>query len=304
MNGNYHPSGDVLLDRRFAYAVSLSAEGDAVAAADLLRQILERAPDWAPAWAALADAEERQEKPEAAMAAYGTLDCLDPTGRFGAKLHLARLRGDAISPAMSDSYVAALFDGYAPRFEHHLVDDLAYCGPKLILDAIDGCFGRRRYGRVLDLGCGTGLMGALMRERSETIDGIDLSPRMLALARATGLYRTLVVGGNGEVLAGFAPHSYDLVLAADVFVYMGALEAPLGAAARVLAPGGVVAFTAQTTGIDGVRLGPDLRYAHSESHVRAALRGAGFGPPTLMEASFRREAGHAVPGLVAVAMKA
>jgi predicted TPR repeat methyltransferase len=93
----------------------------------------------------------------------------------------------------------------------------------------------------------------------------------------------------------------DLIVAADVFAYLGDLEPVCRAAAAVLEPDGLFAFTAETQAGEGVVLGEKLRYAHSGAHVRTALEAAGLSVLTLAEASLRTEAGVPVPGLVAVA---
>jgi predicted TPR repeat methyltransferase len=92
-----------------------------------------------------------------------------------------------------------------------------------------------------------------------------------------------------------------LIVAADVFVYVSDLAPVAAAAARVLAPGGLFAFTVETHSGEGVVLQQTLRYAHGAAHVRAALAGAGLAVLHLAEASTRTEKGVPVAGLVVVA---
>ena len=303
MNRRDHSSGDVLADRRFGYAEALLAEGDLAGAVDLLTQTLELVPGWAPAWMALAMAEERQNQLARAREAYSRAEACDQDGHLGASLHLARLDGRATPPAMPPAYVASLFDDYAPRFDRHLIDELGYRGPAILMDALHGTWGDRRFRRALDLGCGTGLMGAALARRADRIEGVDLSPAMVERAAASGFYERLVVGEIGHHLDESAPAGFDLVVAADVFVYLGGLGPVVEGIARVLAPGGVLAFTTQKADTGAVRLGDDLRFSHSADHIRAALNTAGLGLELLAEASTRREAGKPVPGLVVVAQK-
>lgn len=279
------------------------AEGDAAGAADLLTQILERVPAWVPARMALAAAEERLGHLKAAAEAFAEADALDPAGLFGAGLHLARLRPDAVPAAMPDAYVAALFDGYAPRFERHLVENLGYRAPALMAEDLRVHCGERRFGQALDLGCGTGLMGRAIRGRVDALDGVDLSSSMVAQAAATGLYLDLQVGGIGQHLAGTAGGIYDLVLAADVFAYVGALDRVMAEVARVLVLDGVTAFTLQRSERESIRLGSDLRFSHSAEYIRAIGAEAGLELLGMRNASIRRERGIDVPGLVVVARK-
>jgi len=87
-------------------------------------------------------------------------------------------------------------------------------------------------------------------------------------------------------------------------VYVHDLGPTLRQAARVLARGGLVAFTVETHAGEGVILGEGLRYAHGAACVRAAIAAAGLTLAQLDVASARTESGEPVPGLVAVATKA
>jgi predicted TPR repeat methyltransferase len=104
-----------------------------------------------------------------------------------------------------------------------------------------------------------------------------------------------------EFLAGEAGAQHHLVLAADVFVYCSDLVPIAAAVARVLAPGGLFAFTVETCDEPGVRLQETLRYAHGATHVRSAMLAAGLRLAQLAEVSTRNEKGAPVPGLLVVA---
>ena len=300
-------SSDLLADRRFAWAKALADEGDHAAAVDLFGQVVERAPAWAAGWAALADASERAGNPALARSAWTRVATLDPDGTLGAALHLARLDGHT-PEAMPGAYVAALFDDYAPRFDRHLTEALSYRGPAVIAAAIERASPGRRFARALDLGCGTGLMGLVLARRADRIDGVDLSPAMIARARAAGVYADLTVGSLTDALAALSPGTVDLVVAADVLVYVGDLRATIEGAARALAVDGLFAFTVQGFAHAApaslrFALGPDLRYAHAPHCIEADLARAGFGDVRLDAVSTRTERGVPVPGHVAVATR-
>lgn len=296
-------SGDLLLDRRFAWAEALAAEDDNAAAAELLAEIVAAKPDWAPGWRAVAETREALGDRGGAAAAWREVARLDPEGLFGAALHLARL-GDAAPRVMPGGYVGALFDGYAPRFEQHLVEALGYRGPALVVAALDRVAPGRRFARALDLGCGTGLMGRALVGRVDELDGIDLSARMVEAARRTGFYAAVSIGAAEDALAAVSSGAYGLVVAADVLPYLGDLARLFAGAARALAPGGLLAVTAQRRTEPGYGLGPDLRFAHAPDYVREVLRAAGLAPVYLEHDWARRENGADVPGLVAVADRA
>jgi SAM-dependent methyltransferase len=117
-----------------------------------------------------------------------------------------------------------LFDQYAPSFEAALVDDLGYRGPALLLAAV--AIARAAadrpltFSRAIDLGCGTGLAARAFASIVDEIIGIDLSPRMIERARATGLYAEVDVAEIVEGLGGRPDGCADLILAADVMVYV------------------------------------------------------------------------------------
>jgi predicted TPR repeat methyltransferase len=194
--------------------------------------------------------------------------------------------------------VRALFDQYAGRFDRELVEHLSYRGPEVLLAAIDAVAGESRFGRALDLGCGTGLMGAVLRPRVGVLVGVDLSPAMLTEAGKKGLYEQLVAADLMDFLAAEIG-SFDLVVAADVLVYFADLAPMLAATARVLAPGGLFAFTLER-GEGEPTLGEGLRYAHGEGHLRDAAATAGVGVAHLGAVSTRSEKGKPVESLVAV----
>ncbi|MCJ2019102.1 MULTISPECIES: methyltransferase domain-containing protein [unclassified Methylobacterium] len=305
-----HSSGDLLADRRYRYAEACLAEGDPEAAADLAEQVLEIAPRYAPAWLLLGRAREGlaargdERMRDAAARAYACALDIDPDDMLGVRAQLSRLGvGDGL-PALSPAYVRALFDGYAPRFERHLVGGLAYIGPELVSDALPRV--PERFAAALDLGCGTGLMGAAIRERVGHLAGVDLSPGMLALARAKTwqgrpLYDRLAEGDLAGFLTVETEASADLCLAADVLIYVADLGPVLAGIGRVLRPGGLAAFTVQSHDDgSGAVLGADGRYAHADAHIAEASAAAGLSTLTLRPAGVRREAGLPVPGRVVV----
>ncbi len=128
-------SGDLMADRRFDFARDLQLKGDLAAAADLLLQAIELAPDFASAWFTLGGIREELGEHGSAIAAYQKAQASDPNDRHGAGLRLMRLGAAPVS-GMPQAYVQTLFDQYAPRFEASLVGDLGYRGPVLLFKAV------------------------------------------------------------------------------------------------------------------------------------------------------------------------
>ncbi|MEH2530028.1 putative TPR repeat methyltransferase [Bradyrhizobium sp. AZCC 1588] len=299
-------SGDLMADRRFEFARDLQLKGDLAAAADLLMQAIELVPDFTSAWFTLADIRERLGEHDAAIAAFRRAQASDPGDRRGAGLRLMRLGAEPLA-GMPQAYVQTLFDQYAPRFESSLVDDLGYRGPALLFKAVLAVRSAARkpafFKRAIDLGCGTGLAASAFAREVDHFIGVDLSPRMIERARATGLYAELEVADMLQGLRARREASADLILAADAMVYVADIAPVLAEAARVLVPGGLIAFTTETHDGEGVRLGQGLRYAHAAAYVRAAVEGGGLQLYRLEELSARNEDHAPVPGLVAVAAK-
>jgi predicted TPR repeat methyltransferase len=299
-------SGDLLADRRFEFARDLQLKGDLAAAADLLEQTVELAPDFVSAWFTLGEIRLELGERDAAVAAFRRACDADPQDRHGASLRLMRLGAEELSN-MPKAYVQALFDQYAPRFEHVLINDLGYRAPAIIFKAVLAARVTARksafFKRAIDLGCGTGLAAAAFAKQVDHFTGIDLSPGMIKEARATGLYTELEVADMIEGLRGKSDASANLVVAADAMVYLADLSPLLAEARRVLASGGVLAFTLETHDGNGIVLGEGLRYAHSADYVRDAIAKASLKLLTLEPASPRNENNEPVRGLVVVAEK-
>ena len=175
-----------------------------------------------------------------------------------ARFWIAVLSGDDVA-RMPASHVAALFDFYAPKFEEHLVQSLQYCTPEALVgvlaeaarlpDARRDGGGRQRWGSAIDIGCGTGLMGPLLREHVSSLDGVDLSAKMVDKARDKGCYDRLFVEDAVNFLSEQKGRGsgYDLLVAADVLVYIGDLEPLLRAAAGVSRDGTLFACSTECT---------------------------------------------------------
>ena len=300
-------SGDLVADRRFDFARDLQLKGDLAAAADLLLQATELAPGFASAWFTLGQIREQLGERDAAIAAFRKAKDADPGDRHGASLRLMLLGAEQLSD-MPQAYVRALFDQYAPKFETALVDDLGYRGPALLFKAVLAARAAVRkpalFRRAIDLGCGTGLAAGAFAAQVDHFIGIDLSPRMIERARSIGLYAQLEVAEMVEGLRSKPDASAELVLAADAMIYLSDLAPVLRGVKRVLVAGGLLAFTVETHGGDGVILGEGLRYAHSAAYVRASIGNAGLTLSQLEGLSARNEDSTPVPGLVVVATKA
>jgi predicted TPR repeat methyltransferase len=299
-------SGDLIADRRFEFARDLQLKGDLPAAADLLEQAIELAPNFTSAWFTLGEIRQKLREHDKAIAAFQRARAFDPEDRHGAVLKLMRL-GAVELDEMPKGYVQTLFDQYAPRFEAALLGDLDYRAPQLLFKAVLSARNAAKrpafFKRAIDLGCGTGLGAGAFAKEVDHFIGIDLSPGMIEQARATGLYAELEVADMVAGLRSKADNSANLILAVDAMCYVSEIAPVLSEAKRVLTPGGAFAFTLETHDGHGVVIGEGLRYAHSKRMVRDEVVAAGLGLAHLEEASPRIEDNEPVRGLVVVAVK-
>ncbi len=306
MSKAFYSSGDVIADRRADYARSLAAEGNHLAASELMEQALELAPDWAAGWDLLGGFQERAGNIAGAIAAWRRLEALDDEGVFGATLKLAAHDAGPANAGTAQGYVEALFDQYAEKFEDALVRKLGYRVPEL-LDAMlaeeMARLGIERFEKALDLGCGTGLMGLRLRDRVNVLEGVDISAAMIAETARKGIYDSLQ---KAELVAALNARraDADLMAAADVFIYCGALPPVLAALVPALKPGGLVTFSLEAhDGEEDVFLRPSLRYAHGIAGVRNALALAGLYILRFETAVLRFDRGAPITGILVVARK-
>ena len=144
----------------------------------------------------------------------------------------------------------------------------------------------------------------MLRPRCDRLEGIDLSAAMVERAREGGLYDEVVQGDIADFLAA-TPHRYDLLIAADVFIYVGALERVFDGAARVLQPGGAFCFSLEAADEhEGFVLRMSLRYAHSEGYIRMLASQRGFELQATARHPLRIDQGQPVAGLFAWLRKA
>ncbi|MDR7033246.1 methyltransferase domain-containing protein [Mesorhizobium sp. BE184] len=292
-------SGDVLADRRADYAEMLYASGDQAAAAELMLGALELAPGWAMGWFRLGEMQEAAGVLDAAAEAWRMTLKLEPTDRPGAALKLALIGKAEQAEAPPSAFVEALFDQYADSFDASLVDKLAYRVPEFLAEAIRAQ-GERRFRLALDLGCGTGLMGEKLRPMVDRLEGLDISAEMLRKARAKGIYDRLEKADLQDFrYDGPEP---DLVAAADVFMYVGALEHVVRKIAGALADKGLFAFSVEKLADKGnFALQPSRRYAHSKVYLRQVLAASGLSVLSLDEKTIRQDRNEPVQGLIVVA---
>lgn len=287
------------------YVLGLShlERGDDLECIRLLRDALNYDPAFLPGYAQLATTYSGLGLSAQAAAVYREWHAADPSSPEALHMKLATTGGDT-PQRCSPEYIRVYFDEFAQTFDDVLGKRLRYRGPELMASTLAKYFDSRNVlPELLDAGCGTGLCGATVRRLCRRLTGVDLSEKMVALARERGCYDQLAVADIADFMMA-SPRGYDVVISADVLVYFGSLDAVLAAAHRALRPNGLFIATLESgdqIGHDDFILRPTGRYAHTETYLRKVLDAVGFQVVSLNKESLRREGSESVQAFVVVA---
>lgn len=266
-------------------------------------------PDFAHALNNLVNLIRRMNMDDSLLPMLQRLQALRP-GDEQLRFMVAMLSGQSVDQAPA-AYVSNLFDHYAERFDAHLQGELAYDAPRGLAALIRQHLTQPAGWRVLDLGCGTGLVGEQLHPQCSTLVGIDLSARMLAKAEARGGYTRLMQGDLLPAMQAEPSATFDVIVAADVFIYVGKIDAVVAQAQRLLAPGGLLAFTVESMEAAepspddadlarGHRLERSGRYTHAEAHLRALAAQHGLRVLTHQATTIRQDKGRSLAGLLVI----
>lgn len=316
----------------------LRAVGRAEEAEQCFRRTLSLAPDLLEAHLALADVLRRAGRREEAAVHYERAVALDPSGaeanfqlgkiyyRLGrasdaaaifrkwqlmdpqnpvAGHMVAATGGPAVTDRASDGYVRCEFDDFADTFDD-VMKSLGYNAPQQIATALAERIAPTRQLDVLDAGCGTGLIGALVRPWARRLVGVDLSRGMIEHARGRRLYNDLI---TAELTAFVESTSltFDVIVSADTFIYFGDLSAVFRGIGRCLRKGGLFIFSAEHLQDETVEAGyllhPHGRYSQSEPYIRRCLSDAGLTTVGVTRSIIRMELKDPVAGLIVTAVK-
>ncbi len=214
---------------------------------------------------------------------------------------LSSLRGDNLAQVPED-YVKSHFDRFAESFDD-VLERLGYDTPHEIAAEIkalaDSC--GRRFTDAVDLGCGTGLCGPLVREYCDTLSGMDLSGGMLEKASARKCYDHLIEGEIIAFLNSNLPTQFELAICADTLCYIGDLTPFFQGLNKALKCDGLLVASVELMAegeTASYRLHPSGRYAHTFDHVESAVVGSGLVLGPSRTETLRKEFGKEVKGLI------
>ena len=237
------------------------------------RQAIALKPDYAEAHSNLGSTLQELGRLDEAEASLAQAIVLKPE-YLTAKHMLAALTGKTTATAPRD-YVESLFDNYAPKFESSLVDNLEYKIPRFMAEIIIKDSKFDSLGSVMDLGCGTGLVGAEINQFCEHLEGIDLSEKMLDKAKGKNVYNKLI---KQDIVTYLSNESlnFDYFISTDVFIYIGDLYDVFRLIKSRNKTGGKLAFSTEDYDGDGFFLEQSGRYSHSKKYIESLCKTFGY----------------------------
>ena len=301
---------------RVNYAIAFKRLGKLDNAIEQLEAAAAADPAFLAVWQQLADVYRTAKQPEKSRDAYQRWADLapdDPKPRFMLDAMASHLAPEAALPARApDDFVAHYFDQYASTFDNHAASVMRYQVPAMFKRLVDHLgFAGLDDINALDLGCGTGLCGAFLAPISARLDGIDLSPAMIAAAKAKGYYSSLIEAELVPGMKGLPKHHYDIILAGDVFCYIGDLEPVfaqvrerLSARGRFIFSVEAMTYTEGDTGARDYTLRDSGRDAHHRDYIHDLTERMGIPLVLSGHETLRLEFGKPVSGWVLVAQLA
>jgi predicted TPR repeat methyltransferase len=272
------------------------------------RRAVDLKPDYIDAICNLGWALKEQGKSEAAAACFKLCLKLDPDDRLDARLLLAAIGREPMPSRASGAHLSALYSKRACAWGQ-ANGNHSYRGAEMVAQAL------RRHSRlparlnVLDAGCGTGLVGLLIRDLACRLDGIDMSSSMLEKARAKNIYDQIVQGDLESYMAN-NPNRYDAIACAATLIHFGDLSSVFRAAATCLRDEGLFVFTLFPN--EGERDGKEVVvaplntlarggcYAHGRGYISRLAEAAGFLVDTLDTEIHEYHDGTPIGGLIVV----
>ena len=271
-----------------------------IESAEYLEHSLKMDPSYFPAQLNLAALYLKQQKIQEAITHYQkALDLKPKDPEIQHILHA--LQQDQNPEKAPTSFTSHLFDQYAPHYDQHLTQHLKFSVPELLFKALTEKIEKRKNWRILDLGCGTGLSGEAFAPFASELIGVDLSGKMLAMAKTKKIYHRLEQADIQTALAQFS--NLDFIIAGDVFSYVGALDTIFKLTHDALKNGGIFTFTTEISDKDDFHLGQNVRYQHHKKYLNALIETNKFKIIKFEEAELRQQFREPVMGYLVVLEK-
>lgn len=286
---------------RLGYVQRLQDQGEA--AIHSLRQAVRLQPTLVAAWELLIRQLHSSEQFDDVHTELGNWRRVMPGDAVAAHL-AASLGSEEVPTRASSEYIEAVFDDFADSFEQTL-ERLEYNTPAQIGQVLQERLSADESWRVLDAGCGTGLVAPYLCDFAKELIGVDLSSGMLDRARKTELYDSLIKADLVDYLKQQVAEQtpFDMIVAADTLNYFGDLSEIMSLLIQAIRPGGHLLFTVEEgplMGDEGYYLKPHGRYAHAPPYIIEQMGENGIPGGTMRRIVLRKEDDKDVTALLAL----
>ena len=239
-------------------------------AQETFEKLLSLSPNHSLALRNLGNTLMQLQQPKQALAAFERYLAIN--GPDASVSHIISALKDEQPSEVAAEYVEHLFDDFAQHFEQSLVKELGYSLPTQFVKLLQqqAVLVEGKSNTVLDLGCGTGLVGQALPGHIKQLDGVDLSQAMLDIAGEKNIYHRLCKANAVDYLiTHLLP--YDIIIAADVLIYFGDLRALFSAVKNNSRPGSVFIFSIESLQCENYKLLKSGRFAHNPSYIENLL---------------------------------
>jgi|AntRauTorckE5430_2_1112549.scaffolds.fasta_scaffold00119_14 predicted TPR repeat methyltransferase len=238
-----------------------------------LNMVLEKEPNHQKAHTNIAALALQNNQREIAIIHYEKVISLDPKNEEIQYILSALKQKDHQFEQSPANYVSNLFDQYAGHYNQHLLKMLKYQLPEKVKYSLHEYLKPKSDKTILDLGCGTGLLGSTLSPFAKELTGVDLSPNMLTEAFKTGFYHHLIQQDALTYLND--ANTFDLIIALELCPYIGNIEPLLQSIHAHLSIDGMFIFSIET-GSKSYALSENARYQHNVIWVNNLLDTIGF----------------------------
>ena len=230
---------------------------------------------------------------------------LDPGDNNEVKLRLARLNAGEIPKRYPAGVMLTTYEKKAQNWDADSQrPGMEFLGPRHVREMLEELkLPQARQLDVLDIGCGTGVCGEYLRGYARHLEGVDLSPHMLAQAQKKTYYNKLECTDAIGYMQG-CQRMFDLIVASGVLILFGDLAPIFQAATRLLKPGGVFVFTLYRSESEAVMVRHNLHFAHSADYVRETAESADLQIVLLEQEVHEYDLGEPQPGWIVALRKA
>ena len=283
----------------------LSGQNKFQEAIENFRKALELSPSFKEAYEGLGICYSELGDREQAIACFNRYLDLDPGDNSEVKLRLARLNAGEIPKHYPAAVMLTTYERKAQNWDADIqLPGKEFLGPQHVREVLEELkLMQTRQLDVLDIGCGTGVCGEYLRGYAKHLEGVDLSPHMLAQAQKKGHYDKLECADAIAYMQG-CDRTFDLIIASGVLILFGDLLPVFQAAARLLKPDGLFVFTLYRSETEAVMVRYNLHFAHSAAYVREMADSAGLQLVLLEQKVHEFDQGEPQPGWIGALRKA